>query len=470
MARYVARIPVSVTRSAAFAYLSRFDRAAEWDRASPRARCSPPNPSGSGPRFRLAARFLGRSIPLEYEIVESTPDGSCSAPRAARSVRPTRSPSADRGTDRGLRRGARRQGPRPARRSVPRPRVPAHRRSRRGGAAPHLTAVPSMTRRRGRARLADAALEATVVGSFSRLGFAARRALFDWDAEPAVDLSGRVALVTGATGGSRPRRGAALARATRTSGSSAATRGARSTPRDEIVAVDPGAPSVSTVIADLAVLDDVRTLADRVLQTSAARCARPQRGGAHPRPAVHGDGLEVTAQVHVVAPFLLTTALLPLLRSTPAPASSRCRRAACTRSASISTLSTRRRAVRRRSRLRERQAGAGGAERSWARPARARRRHLPRDAPGLGRHARGPRVAAALSRAHAPVAAHPARRRRHDRVARERPSARHERAVLARSPARSDARCRGRARDADAERAGTGAPSARASAAPAAVR
>ena len=31
MAHYVARIPVSVTRSAAFAYLSRFDRAEEWD-------------------------------------------------------------------------------------------------------------------------------------------------------------------------------------------------------------------------------------------------------------------------------------------------------------------------------------------------------------------------------------------------------------------------------------------------------
>ena len=54
----------------------------------------------------------------------------------------------------------------------------------------------------GRARgLADAALEASVIGSFSRIGFAARRALFKWDAEPPVDLTGRVAVVTGATGG-----------------------------------------------------------------------------------------------------------------------------------------------------------------------------------------------------------------------------------------------------------------------------
>ena len=58
-----------------------------------------------------------------------------------------------------------------------------------------------MTRFDGARRLADAALEATVVGSFSRIGFTARRALFDWDREPPVDMSGRVALVTGATGG-----------------------------------------------------------------------------------------------------------------------------------------------------------------------------------------------------------------------------------------------------------------------------
>ena len=57
-----------------------------------------------------------------------------------------------------------------------------------------------MTRFDGARRLADAALEATVVGSFSRIGFAARRALFDWDAEPVIDMSGRVALITGATG------------------------------------------------------------------------------------------------------------------------------------------------------------------------------------------------------------------------------------------------------------------------------
>ena len=73
MAHYVARIPVSVTRSAAFAYLSRFDRAAEWDPGVEAGEMVTPEPVGVGSRFRLVARFLGRRIPLDYEIVELRP-------------------------------------------------------------------------------------------------------------------------------------------------------------------------------------------------------------------------------------------------------------------------------------------------------------------------------------------------------------------------------------------------------------
>ena len=70
MAHYVARIPVSVTRSAAFAYLSRFDRASEWDPGVEVGEMLTPEPVGVGSRFRLVARFLARRIPLDYEIVE----------------------------------------------------------------------------------------------------------------------------------------------------------------------------------------------------------------------------------------------------------------------------------------------------------------------------------------------------------------------------------------------------------------
>lgn len=49
------------------------------------------------------------------------------------------------------------------------------------------------------ARSVDAALEATIAGSFSRLGYIARRATAGW--EPLPRLGGRTILVTGASSG-----------------------------------------------------------------------------------------------------------------------------------------------------------------------------------------------------------------------------------------------------------------------------
>ena len=70
MAHYVARIPVSVARCAAFAYVSHFDRAAEWDPGVEAGEMLTPEPVGVGSRFRLVARFFGRHIPLDYEIID----------------------------------------------------------------------------------------------------------------------------------------------------------------------------------------------------------------------------------------------------------------------------------------------------------------------------------------------------------------------------------------------------------------
>ena len=87
MAHYVARVPVSGTRSAAFTYLSRFDRAAEWDPGVEAGEMVTPEPVGVGSRFRLVARFLGRRIPLEYEIVELEHDERIVLRAENRSVR-----------------------------------------------------------------------------------------------------------------------------------------------------------------------------------------------------------------------------------------------------------------------------------------------------------------------------------------------------------------------------------------------
>src|ERR1700686_5125803 len=110
-------------------------------------------------------------------------------------------------------------------------------------------------------RFADLALEVSVVGSFSRVGCAARRVLFDWDAEPTADMTGEVVVITGATGGIGF--AAAHALAARNAEVWLVGRDPARTEmsRRQIVAAFPDA-HVSTAVADLARLDDVRELAD----------------------------------------------------------------------------------------------------------------------------------------------------------------------------------------------------------------
>ena len=166
-------------------------------------------------------------------------------------------------------------------------------------------------------RLADAALEVTVVGSFSRIGFAARRALFDWDADPAADMTGRVVLITGATGGLGLAAATALAQRNANvwivGRDRERTEAARRT-----IAADAPHSQVTAAIADLAVLDDVRNLAARVRNSVPQLDVLIHNAGALTRELRYtADGLELTAQVHVVAPFLLTAELLPTLQAAP---------------------------------------------------------------------------------------------------------------------------------------------------------
>ena len=165
------------------------------------------------------------------------------------------------------------------------------------------------------AAIADEALELTVVGSFSRIGFVARRALFGWDSTPQPDLHDRTVVITGATGGLGlaaahlvARRGAQLCLigrdAVRTDSA-----------RRSVVDATPDA-CVQTVVADLASLDAVRAAVARLDAWVPGVDVVIHNAGAlvHER-CTTLDDLELTAQVHVVAPFLLTTLLLPRLRA-----------------------------------------------------------------------------------------------------------------------------------------------------------
>ncbi len=74
MVNYRTEIVATTNAGEAFAYLSRFDSAAEWDPGVVSATMLTPEPVRLGSRFRLHARFAGRTTPLEYEIVEFDPD------------------------------------------------------------------------------------------------------------------------------------------------------------------------------------------------------------------------------------------------------------------------------------------------------------------------------------------------------------------------------------------------------------
>ena len=73
MPRYVTQITTGMGREQVFSDLSRFDRAAEWDPGVSEGAMVTPEPVGCGSRFVLQAGFLGRTLPLEYEVVEFEP-------------------------------------------------------------------------------------------------------------------------------------------------------------------------------------------------------------------------------------------------------------------------------------------------------------------------------------------------------------------------------------------------------------
>jgi dehydrogenase/reductase SDR family member 12 len=162
------------------------------------------------------------------------------------------------------------------------------------------------------ARTVDGLLEATIFGSFSRVGIVARRHLWAWGEPPRID--GRLLVVTGASSGIGRAAAIALARLgadvhligrdrerlESTRRSALATRGGG---RVEITALD---------LVDAGAVCD---WAARFRDTTSHLDGLVHGAGAlFPDFRTAGDGTELTLATHVVAPFRLSRLLFPLLR------------------------------------------------------------------------------------------------------------------------------------------------------------
>lgn len=165
------------------------------------------------------------------------------------------------------------------------------------------------------ADLVDGFLEATVIGSFTRVGILTRRRVAHWSEAPRLDE--KLILVTGASSGigravavSLAQLGADLLlvgrdeeRLAATHRSAASTRGGGRIVSAQVDLVDPGAVSsfAEGVLGSESRLDGV------------VHCA----GALYAEYRTATDGTELTLSTHVVAPFRLSLLLSPLLFATP---------------------------------------------------------------------------------------------------------------------------------------------------------
>ena len=161
----------------------------------------------------------------------------------------------------------------------------------------------------------DSVIEAPVVPSFTKIGYAVRSRLDDWDDLDSYDLHGRNYVVTGSSSGLG--RFAAEQLASRGAHVVVNSRSHDSAKQaaDEIMGRT-GSSEVSTLACDMGELDQVRAAAtdltsrfdriDGLLHNAGALSNERQE---------NSDGIEATIASQVVGPFLFTSLLLDSLRA-----------------------------------------------------------------------------------------------------------------------------------------------------------
>lgn len=161
------------------------------------------------------------------------------------------------------------------------------------------------------AGLLDTVLDRTVAPGYSRAGFAVRRRLPGWPADPAPDaLAGRHALVTGASSGLGTQTAGELAGLGAHVHLVVRDRAKGEGVRAELASVHGDRFTVH--VCDLGDLDAVSALADDLVAADLPLAALVHNAGALPAERTESpQGHELTMALHVLSPVLLTERLAP---------------------------------------------------------------------------------------------------------------------------------------------------------------
>lgn len=323
MARYRGTVVSDRSAEETFDYLAEFSNAAEWDPGVRGASRLDEGPIGLGSGFRLDVTVGTRVVPLDYRIVSyRRPErvvllGENGTIRSEDTV--TVAPTEEGGSilhydaDLHLRGALSWLDPLlgPPFRRIGDQGLGGLRVLAPGDGDPPTSDLPpagALT-----ATVVDELLEGSVVGSFSSIGPQVRRRVAGWRSPPPMD--GRVVVVTGATSGLGLATAIAVARLGATVRFVARSRERADRAVESITGAVPGA-DVGYDLADMGELDQVRSLAGRFATEHDHLDVLVHNAGALSRSyARTGDGTEVTVATQLVAPFLLTGLLLPLLRA-----------------------------------------------------------------------------------------------------------------------------------------------------------
>ncbi len=158
----------------------------------------------------------------------------------------------------------------------------------------------------------DAAMEASVVGSFTRVGYNVRSRLFQWHELP--DLTGRTIVITGATSGL----GQAAALELSEFGADLILVGRDQTRTAEATRAlnQRTGGNVDYVIADMSDLASVREASVELSELPRIDALLHNAGALLGTYEKTNDGFEKTFAIHVLGPHVMTRALIPSLART----------------------------------------------------------------------------------------------------------------------------------------------------------